>query len=512
MIETENRPILPAPSCDEAPRETPPGLNPVDAPDVEVAATPLPKLQLFILLYLQLAEPITSTVIYPFVNQLVRETGITGGDERKTGYFAGLIESCFYAVEAVCVLQWGRASDHIGRKPVLLGGLLGLTLSMLGFGVSRAYWALVLSRCAEGALNGNIGVTKSMMAEITDHTNRVQAFAFFPMSWQVGGTLGPIIGGVFARPADRWPGFRESAFWKTYPYFLPCVIAASISISAFVLAAIGLKETLPRQPRKKHDVPAPAPTDIEKLNESTPGQSSTKAVEKDPAVAVNEVAVAVTDRDAPAVGFRSILVPRVLWAILNYAFLTLLDQSITVLVPLMYSTSIALGGLGFAPFTIGLVQGVGGCVGGLIQIFTFPWFHRTFGARKLYINTYVMYVMVFALFPLESFVTKRAGGVGAVTWALVVLQYAAYVVSYMSWGCVFLDISDAAPNQRALGLTNGLAQTTCSIIRAIGPSLASSLFSVTLEHHLAGGTLGYWVLVHSENSKPREHGPLKQYK
>lgn len=58
------------------------------APDVE---TPLPKLQLFILLYLQLAEPITSTVIYPFVNQLVRETGITGGDERKTGYFAGLI-------------------------------------------------------------------------------------------------------------------------------------------------------------------------------------------------------------------------------------------------------------------------------------------------------------------------------------------------------------------------------------------------------------------------------------
>lgn len=57
------------------------------------AETPLPKLQLFILLYIQLAEPITSTVIYPFVNQLVRKTGITGGDEDKTGYFAGLIVS-----------------------------------------------------------------------------------------------------------------------------------------------------------------------------------------------------------------------------------------------------------------------------------------------------------------------------------------------------------------------------------------------------------------------------------
>jgi hypothetical protein len=51
--------------------------------------TPLPKLQLFILFYVQLAEPIASTVIYPFVNQLVRETGITDGDEKRTGYFAG---------------------------------------------------------------------------------------------------------------------------------------------------------------------------------------------------------------------------------------------------------------------------------------------------------------------------------------------------------------------------------------------------------------------------------------
>ena len=59
----------------------------------EAQATPLPKLQLFILLYLQLAEPIASSVVYPFVNQLVRETGVTGGDDRKTGYFAGLIVS-----------------------------------------------------------------------------------------------------------------------------------------------------------------------------------------------------------------------------------------------------------------------------------------------------------------------------------------------------------------------------------------------------------------------------------
>jgi hypothetical protein len=55
--------------------------------------TPLPKLQLFILYLIQFSEPVTATVIYPFVNQLVRETGVTRGDERKTGYFAGIIVS-----------------------------------------------------------------------------------------------------------------------------------------------------------------------------------------------------------------------------------------------------------------------------------------------------------------------------------------------------------------------------------------------------------------------------------
>ena len=52
----------------------------------------------------------------------------------------------------------------------------------------------------------------------------------------------PIIGGVFARPADRWPAFRREAFWGAYPYFLPCVVAACLSISAFIFASLGLKE------------------------------------------------------------------------------------------------------------------------------------------------------------------------------------------------------------------------------------------------------------------------------
>jgi hypothetical protein len=62
--------------------------------DQQIRPTPLPKFQLFIILLIQFAEPVTALVIYPFVNQFVRDTGITKGDEIKTGYYAGMIVCC----------------------------------------------------------------------------------------------------------------------------------------------------------------------------------------------------------------------------------------------------------------------------------------------------------------------------------------------------------------------------------------------------------------------------------
>jgi MFS family permease len=111
-------------------------------------------------------------------------------------------ESIFFAAEALTVIQWGRWSDRIGRRPILLGGMIGLFGSMIGFGLSHHFWSMLLSRCAQGVFNGDIGVTKryvicklasrkekdfevSVVAEITDDTNIAEAFAFLPFVWYV---------------------------------------------------------------------------------------------------------------------------------------------------------------------------------------------------------------------------------------------------------------------------------------------------------------------------------------
>jgi hypothetical protein len=58
---------------------------------VRAKQTPLPKLQSFTVFFIQLSEPVTALVVYPFIVQLVRDTGVTHGNEALTGYYAGFI-------------------------------------------------------------------------------------------------------------------------------------------------------------------------------------------------------------------------------------------------------------------------------------------------------------------------------------------------------------------------------------------------------------------------------------
>jgi len=166
----------PSPMNNHPPNEE----TPLLAESAHRKATPLPKFQIAIVLLLQLCEPITSLSIYPYVNQVLILSVFTSlrmahpfsswsasltlpvVTRRKSAITRGWLfvlvfarsnwlnqnscrqESLFYVTEAMTVLQWSRMSDHIGRKPVLLIGIFGTMLSMLSFGLSRSFLALVV--------------------------------------------------------------------------------------------------------------------------------------------------------------------------------------------------------------------------------------------------------------------------------------------------------------------------------------------------------------------------------
>lgn len=66
------------------------------------------------------------------------------------GKYSGAIESLF-SLSSVCFMyQWGRLSDRIGRKPVILSGLFGVSSTLVRFGLSRNfYWALLARALSE---------------------------------------------------------------------------------------------------------------------------------------------------------------------------------------------------------------------------------------------------------------------------------------------------------------------------------------------------------------------------
>ncbi|KAI0327808.1 MFS general substrate transporter [Cubamyces sp. BRFM 1775] len=418
-----------------------PERKPVKAP------TPLPKLQIFILLLMQLAEPITSQCIYPFINQLVSELDITGGDEKKVGYYAGLIESLFFATEAMFIMQWSRISDRVGRKPVLLTGVGGLCISMLCFGLSKTFTALVVSRCIVGMLNGNIGVIKSMMAELTDSTNLAQGFALMPVMWSVGGTIGPLIGGQLAKPHDRWPALFTNPFWQRYPYFLPCAASALFSAVIFIVAAAFLRETVPKRHTKK-----------------TVRFS-------------DECHVSQAQCNTPV---RSLLTWPVLWSIANYASLAFLEIAYRAVQPLFFSTPIDLGGLGLPPSTIGIILGSFGVMDGIFQALFFAKFVGWWGQKRVFQLGMSMFIPLFLLYPFMNIVARSAG-TSPTLWALVVLQLALSVIMDMAYGCCFMFVTSAAPNRNSLGATNGMAQLAASVVRAIGPAGSTSLFALSID-------------------------------
>ena len=103
----------------------------------------------------RICEPIAFMSIFPYVYYMVASFKVTA-DEHQIAIYAGLVTSSFAFAEFSTGVLWGRISDRVGRKPILLTGLAGTGLSMLVFGFAPSLPVALLARALGGLLNGYV--------------------------------------------------------------------------------------------------------------------------------------------------------------------------------------------------------------------------------------------------------------------------------------------------------------------------------------------------------------------
>ncbi|KAL1669216.1 major facilitator superfamily domain-containing protein [Schizophyllum commune] len=452
--------------------------------------TPLPLRQLAIVYLIQFCEPLTGLVIYPFVAELVQETGITGGNDKATAFYAGIVESLFFFSEFLTCMQWGRLSDYHGRRPILLIAPLGLAIATYGFGFSKTFWLLCIFRFMQGVFNGNVGVSKSVLAEITDASNRARAFSMMPLNWSVATTLAPLIGGTLSNPARHFPNvFGNVSLFEQYPYLLPCAVSATGSLGVFLFAYLYLEETLPSA-IKKHN----------KKRLSSSGSSSSTLqedfhAERDYGTCADELQPS-PDEPAPPPAVKALLRDRYIVKVLSaYVIFGFCDMSLSSLVPIILYSEIQNGGLGFDPLTIGTIMAVWGVYNIIFQLVAAPYLIKRFGPRPMQMTAIVAVAMMAVLVPTENYIARQFGYVNGIVMALLTLQYLCLSFTYIGYGTIHVYIIDSAPTQNSMGSVNGLAQASATLVRTFAPWISTSLLSLSLQKNLLGGRLIYFFVI-----------------
>lgn len=122
-----------------------------------------------------------------------------------SGTTLGLLLTVYAAAQFACAPLWGRLSDRIGRRPVLLLTIAGTALSLLLLGLAPSLPWLFAARLLAGAFAANLGVASAYIADVTPPEERTRWMGMLGAAFGVGFVLGPALGGALAPFGYHWP-------------------------------------------------------------------------------------------------------------------------------------------------------------------------------------------------------------------------------------------------------------------------------------------------------------------
>ncbi|KAF7452570.1 mfs multidrug transporter protein [Pyrenophora tritici-repentis] len=466
--------------------------------------------------------------IFPYAYFMV-ESFLSGHSATQISMYTGMVTSSFAFMECISGIFWGRLSDRIGRKRVLLGGLFGTGLSMLLFGFSTSLPMALIARALGGLLNGNIGVLQTTVAElITDERHQPRAYSIMPFVWCLGTIIGGALGGLLARPADVMPFFKGSIF-ERYPFLLPNLVCTGFVVLGLTVGILFLEET--HEDRKydqdrgreagqwllrklwKRDADATFDDKDASLDEMRSMLSdhnhggnaqAYQSTDSSPTLCSTRTSISEPpdfslDKElARAPTFRQAFTKQVCLNVVCYGILAFHTISLEQLLPILMSKKVPTGdsqqlpfhfegGFGWSTQTTGAFLAAQGFLQMFAQVIVFPWLSRKLGSLRTFWITLSCYPVLYLLAPYLAILPEKLRIPG-----LVVLLIAKVTFQSLSYPSLAIILANSSPSKKVLGTLNGVAMSSASISRGFGPTISGAVDSLGTSLHMSG--LAWWTI------------------
>lgn len=446
--------------------------------------------------------------LFPYSYRMIESFHVTQ-DESKISIYAGMLITAFAFAEFSTGMLWGRVSDKIGRKPVLIMGLVGTAISMICFGFSKNLWSAVIARALGGLLNGNVGVLQTTVAElVTNKAHQPRAYSIMPFVWCLGSIIGPAMGGALAMPCESYPWlFPRGGLFDNYPFLLPNLVCVVILMFGITTGILFIEET---HPDMKHDRDLGRKTGeylIEKFcgsrsklllgDKGRPQLDDGEAEPLDPppGYRTNENSPLLSSTDPESItvkenrSFGAAFNRQVIFVIIGYGILAFHSVSFDALMPVMLSEEPSnespvmpfqfTGGFGLSTKSIGFMMAVQGIYSMIAQLWLFPIIVRRIGTLKALRSIMLVWPFLYLAVPYLVLLPRNFQSVGIYAALLVKITF--HVIAFPATAIL---LANAAPSKTVLGTINGVAASTACLCRAFGPTVTGSV-------HAAGLRMGY---------------------
>jgi MFS family permease len=146
---------------------------------------------------------------------------------------------------------WGRMSDRIGRRPVLIVTIVANAIAYLALAFAPNIWIAMAIRLVGGFGSGNISTIQGYMADVTPPEKRAGRMGLLGSAFGAGFVIGPSLGGLLAHPSAGQLGFQ-------IPLFVAAGMAALAAVGVLLFVAESRARAAPgvKQPGRREALSA----------------------------------------------------------------------------------------------------------------------------------------------------------------------------------------------------------------------------------------------------------------